>query len=26
VVCFRTGVVPEQGQPGNGWVARHLVV
>jgi len=26
VVCFRTGVVPEKGQPGNGWVARHLVV
>jgi hypothetical protein len=25
-VCFRTGVVPEKGQPGNGWVARHLVV
>ena len=26
VVCFRTGVVPVKGQPGNGWVARHLVV
>jgi len=26
VVCFRTGVVPLKGQPGNGWVARHLVV
>jgi hypothetical protein len=25
-VCFRTGLVPEKGQPGNGWVARHLVV
>lgn len=26
VVCFQTGVVPVKGQPGNGWVARHLVV
>ena len=26
VVCFRTGLVKEKGQPGNGWVARHLLV
>ena len=26
VVCFSTGVVPVKGQPGNGWVARHLMV
>ena len=26
VVCFHTGLVPGKGQPGNGWVARHLVV
>jgi hypothetical protein len=25
VVCFRTGMVPLKGQPGNGWFARHLL-
>lgn len=25
VVCFRTGRVPEKGQPGSGWFARHLL-